>query len=138
MAEMTHEEVFEWLDNGPRWARLATVGRDGYPHVVPLGYFRLGEDIYCNMRGQRLVNVKRNPKVCITIDTGEGMGELKGAVITGDATVIDDPVAILEIQRESARRRGTPEDQLPTEARPGRPLVRIAPRTIASWDNAKR
>jgi PPOX class probable F420-dependent enzyme len=138
MAEMTREEVYAWLDNGPRWCRLATVGRDGYPHQVPLGYFRLDEDIYVSMRGQRLVNVRRNPKVSIVVDSGEGMNELKGAVIEGDAELIEDPAAILEVLRESARRRGTPEDQLPTEARAGRVYIRVTPRKIASWDNAKR
>jgi nitroimidazol reductase NimA-like FMN-containing flavoprotein (pyridoxamine 5'-phosphate oxidase superfamily) len=138
MAEMTREEVHAWLDKGPRWARLATIGRDGYPHVVPLGYFRLDDDVYVSMRGQRLVNVKRNPKVCLLVDEGEGMRELKGAVIEGDATLVEDPSAIVEVLRESARRRGTPEDQLPTEAPRGRSYIKITPRKIASWDNSKQ
>ncbi|MEZ4501319.1 MAG: pyridoxamine 5'-phosphate oxidase family protein [Dehalococcoidia bacterium] len=138
MAEMTRDEVNAWLDNGPRWIRLATNGRDGYPHVVPLGYFRIDDDIYLNMRGQRLANVKRDPKVCLVLDAGEGMGDLKGAVIQGDATVIEDQAQVLELQREGLRRRGVPEDKLPTENRGRRPLVRVTPRKIASWDNSKQ
>ncbi|MSP22832.1 MAG: hypothetical protein EXR66_07460 [Dehalococcoidia bacterium] len=138
MAEMTTEEIHAYLDNGPRWGRLATVGRDGYPHIVPLGYFRIDDAVYVNMRGQRLVNARRNGKICFTIDEGEGMGELKGVVIEGDGEVIDDQARVLELQRENARHKGTPEDKLPTENRGGRPLLKIAPKKVASWDNSKR
>ena len=138
MAEMTAGEVNAYLDSGPRWGRLATVGRDGYPHVVPLGYFRHDHAFYVNMRGQRLVNARRNPRVCLTVDEGEATGELKGVVIEGDAEVIEDQAQVLELQRANARRRGTPEDKLPTENRGGRPLLRITPRKVASWDNSKR
>ena len=138
MAEMTPEEVNAYLDNGPRWGRLATVGRDGYPHIVPLGYFRLDDAVYVNMRGQRLVNARRNTRVGFTIDEGEAGTELKGVVIEGDAEVIDDQARVLELQRANARRKGTPEDKLPTENRSGRPLLRITPRKVVSWDNSKR
>ena len=137
MAEMTRDEVYAYLDHGPRWARLATNGRNGYPHVVPLGYFRVGDHVYLNMRGQRLANVRRDSKVCFVLDEGEGMRELKGVVIEGDGELIEDQAQVLELQREAARKRGVPEDQLPTENRGGRPLLKISPRNIASWDNSK-
>lgn len=137
MAEMTRDEVNAYLDNGPRWGRLATIGRDGYPHIVPLGYFRIDDHVYVNMRGQRLVNARRTPKVSFLIDEGEGMRELKGVVIEGDAELVEDQPQVLELQRAIARKRGTPEDKLPTENRGGRPLLKITPRKIASWDNSK-
>lgn len=138
MAEMTREEVYAWLDHGPQWARLATIGKDGYPHVVPLGYFRLGDELIFNMRGQRWVNIKRNPKVSVAIDEGSGMADLKGVVIRGDAIPVEDPAGCLELTRAGARARGVPEDQLPTEPRPGRTFARVKMDRIASWDNAKR
>jgi hypothetical protein len=39
--------------------------------------------------------------------------------------------------REAARWRGTPEDQLPTEPRPGAAYIRVTPRRIISWDYGK-
>ena len=138
MAELTRDEVYAWLDDGPQWIRLATVGRDGYPHVVPLGYFRLGDEIVLNMRGQREANVRRNPKVSLVLDAGTKMNDLKGIVIQGDATLIEDPAERLELTRAAARARGVPADQLPTEARAGRTFARVRPVKIASWDNSKR
>lgn len=137
MAEMTPDEIAAWLDHGPPFIRVATIGRDGYPHVVPVGYFRLGDEIVVGVRGQREVNLRRNPRVCLVLDEGTARPELKGVVITGDATVVDDPAEILELTRAAARAHGVPEADLPTTARRGRTFARIRPRRMASWDNSK-
>ncbi|MFA7249863.1 MAG: pyridoxamine 5'-phosphate oxidase family protein [Dehalococcoidia bacterium] len=137
MAEMTRDEIYAWLDHGPQWLRVATVGSDGYPHIVPLGYFRQGDDIVIHMRGQRRVNVRRNPSVCLLLDAGSARNDLKGVVIQGDATLVEDPADLIELTRAGARARGVPEDQLPTEARRGRVFARIRPVKFASWDNSK-
>jgi hypothetical protein len=43
--EMTKEEIDDFLSG--RWiARLATIGRDGYPHVTPLWYYWEGKCLY--------------------------------------------------------------------------------------------
>lgn len=137
MAEMTRDEVYAYLDSHGGYAVLSTVGKGGYPHAVPLGFFREGDEIVLPVRGQRKVNIARNPKVGVTLESGRGMKELKGVVIQGDAILVDDPVAVLELARIGARRRGVTEDQLPTSTRPGAAYVRVRPRRIASWDNTK-
>ena len=40
---LTIQEAHEFLDSKPGWIALTTIGPDGYPHTVPLGYFRLGK-----------------------------------------------------------------------------------------------
>lgn len=138
MAEMTRDEVFEWLRSGAGWVRLATVDRNGYPHIVPLGYFVRGEEVVLNMRGQREVNVRRNPKVGLVWDAGTGMSDLKGVVARGTARLVEDDAGRLELTREAARARGVPEAELPTEARPGRSFAVVTLEHVASWDNAKQ
>jgi nitroimidazol reductase NimA-like FMN-containing flavoprotein (pyridoxamine 5'-phosphate oxidase superfamily) len=138
MAEMTRDEVYEWLNAGAGYVRLATNGRDGYPHVVPLGYFVLDEEIVLNMRGQREVNVRRDPKVSLCWDAGTSMADLKGVVVRGTARMVDDPAGRLELTRAGARAQGVAEAALPTEARPGRNFAVVKVEHIASWDNAKR
>jgi nitroimidazol reductase NimA-like FMN-containing flavoprotein (pyridoxamine 5'-phosphate oxidase superfamily) len=137
MAEMTRDEVYAYLDTHGGYAVLSTIGRGGYPHAVPLGFFRQGDDVILPVRGQRKVNIARNPKVAVTVESGRTMKELKGVVIQGDATLVEDPAAVLDLAREGARRRGTAEDQLPTSTRPGAAYVRVSPRRMASWDNTK-
>lgn len=138
MAEMTRDEVFEWLRSGVGWVRLATVDRDGYPHVVPLGYFMVDDEIVLSMRGQREANVRRNPKVGLCFDAGTQMSDLKGVVIRGDARLVEDHDELVELARAGARARGVSEDELPSEPPRGRTYIRVTPVKVASWDNAKR
>ncbi|MPZ98474.1 MAG: hypothetical protein GEU80_03890 [Dehalococcoidia bacterium] len=135
---MSRERIYEYIQGGPRWGRLATDGRDGFPHVVPLSYYVLGEDLIISARGQRLANIRRDPKVCFTIDSGTDMSNLAGAVLQGSAQVVEDEAERLELSREGMRRRGTAEDQLPTELRPGQYYIKLRPEKTASWDYATR
>ncbi len=140
MATFTTEEAHAFLDSRPGtgWAVLSTNGRDGYPHTVPLGYFRRGEDVFLGARGQRVANVRRDPRVSVLVEDGVEIAELRGVLIRGDAEVIDDPAEVLELSREGMRQRGTPEADLPTEVRAGSAYIRVRPRTLTSWDNTRR
>ncbi|HTE84642.1 MAG TPA: pyridoxamine 5'-phosphate oxidase family protein, partial [Dehalococcoidia bacterium] len=63
--ELTKDEVHAYMDSKPGWIVLTTIGRDGFPHSIPIGYFRLGDDIYlgCRAGTQKLKNIERNPLV---------------------------------------------------------------------------
>lgn len=118
---------------------MTTIGADGYPHSVPIGYFRLGEDVYlgCRAGTQKLKNIERNQKVSLSLEAGRSMGDIKGVLIQGDAVVYTDPENLLRLAREAARLRGVPDADLPTEARPGAAYIRVTPRKIISWDYAR-
>ncbi len=134
---MTREEAYGFIDNGPRWAVLTTVGPDGYPHAVPLGYYRDGDELFVNARGTRLANIRKHPQVALLLESGEKAAELRGLLIEGDARLVEEPVEALRLSRIAGRRRGTPEAKLPTEPPPGLVWARITPRRMRSWDNAK-
>ncbi|MGH6914239.1 MAG: pyridoxamine 5'-phosphate oxidase family protein [Geminicoccales bacterium] len=136
----TREEAYEYLDSRPGWLILTTIGGGGYPHTVPIGYFRIGDDVYVGGRDgtQRLRNVERNPKVSALVESGGSMQDIKGLLIQGDAEVVREPAQVLELMREAARRRGTAEDALPKEARPGIAYIRIRPRKFISWDYTRQ
>jgi nitroimidazol reductase NimA-like FMN-containing flavoprotein (pyridoxamine 5'-phosphate oxidase superfamily) len=138
-ASLTKEEAYEFLDSRPGWIILTTVGRDGFPHSVPIGYFRLGDEIYVGGRAgtQRTKNVERNPHVSLLIESGRTMQEIKGLMIQGNADVIAEPQELLPLTREAARQRGTPEEQLPTESRPGVAYIRVRPHRFISWDYSR-
>lgn len=137
--KLTRDEAYEYLDSRPGWVVLTTIGPGGYPHSVPIGYFRIGEDVYMGGREstQRVRNIRRNPKVSLLVESGSSMQDIKGLLIQGNAELIDEPGQVLELMREAARRRGTPEDQLPTEPRPGVAYIKVRPRQFISWDYSK-
>lgn len=136
---MTAEEVQAFLDSRPGWIALTTISKSGFPHTVPIGYFRLGDNIYmgCRAGTQKLKNIERNPKVSLMLEAGKTMGDIKGVCIQGHATVYTEPDDLLRLAREAAKLRGTPESDLPTEARPGAAYIRVQPEKIISWDYAK-
>jgi nitroimidazol reductase NimA-like FMN-containing flavoprotein (pyridoxamine 5'-phosphate oxidase superfamily) len=138
-ARMTDLEVKAFLDTKPGWIVLSTIGRQGYPHSVPLGYFRLGDDIYigCRAGTQKVKNIERNPKVSLVLESGSTRPELKGVLIQGHATVHTAPETVLRLSREAARLRGVAEDALPREPRPGVAYIQVEPRRIISWDYSR-
>lgn len=136
---MTHEEIEAFIDSRPGWIAVTTLGSDGYPHTVPIGYFRDGEAIYigCRHPTQKTRNIERNPKVSLMLEAGSTMADIKGLVIQGDAALVTDPAEVLPLQRQAGRLRGTPEADLPAEARPGAAFIKVTPRKYITWDYAK-
>ena len=138
---MTDDEIRAFLDSRPGWIALTTLGRDGFPHTVPIGYFRDGDAIYmgCRAGSQKTKNVERSPQVSLMLESGSSMGEIKGLLIQGHASVVhDDAARVLELSRESARRRGTPESELPAEADPDSAFIEVRPARYISWDYSKQ
>lgn len=137
--KLTKEEAHEFLDSRPGWLVLTTIGRDGYPHSVPIGYFRLDDDVYVGGRAgtQRAKNIARNLKVSALIESGSSMQDIKGLMIQGEASLVTEPDEVLRLMREAGRRRGTPDDQLPAEPRPGVAYIKITPQRYISWDYSR-
>jgi nitroimidazol reductase NimA-like FMN-containing flavoprotein (pyridoxamine 5'-phosphate oxidase superfamily) len=75
----------------PRVARLATVGMDSYPHIVPIWFRRDGDDIvFGSDRDNRKVrNILANPKGAVVIG-GELPIEDEGYMIQGDLSIAND------------------------------------------------
>ncbi len=138
---MTEDEIRAFLDSRPGWIALTTLGRDGFPHTVPIGYFRDGDTIYmgCRAGSQKTKNVERSPQVSLMLESGSAVGDIKGLLIQGHASVVhDDAARVLELSRESARRRGTAESELPAEADPDSAFIEVRPARYISWDYSKQ
>jgi len=138
-ATLTRDEARAYLDAKPGWIILTTIGRDGFPHSIPIGYFRLGDEVYigCRAGTQKLKNIQRNPHVSLLVQSGSNMQDIKGLMIQGEASVLTSPDDLLRLGREAARQRGVPESQLPAEPRPGAAYIRVVPKKIISWDYSR-
>ncbi len=137
MAESLTDAAFDaFLDSRPGWMVLCTVGPDGYPHSVPLGYFRVDDRIYlgCRDRTTKVRNVERNPKVSLLVESGSTMADIKGAMVQGTAVVHRAPDEVLRCMRLGAAARGVPEDQWPTAPRDGSAYIEVRIDKRISWD----
>ena len=134
--KLTDEQIEAYLDSRPGWAILSTIDDDGFPHSVPLGYFRLGRDIVMGVRDRthKVSNVESNPNVSVLLEDGSSMADIRGVMLQGRARIVRDHDEALELAREGARARGVPESDLPTEPRPGAAYIRMTPVRTRSWD----
>lgn len=137
--KMTDEQIEAYLDSRPGWAVLSTIDKDGFPHSVPLGYFRFGRDIVMGVRDRtrKVANVENNPNVSIMLEDGSSMADIRGVMIQGHARIVREPAEALELAREGARARGVPESEWPTAPRPGAAYIRMTPVRMLSWDYSR-
>tara|TARA_B000000565_G_scaffold149165_1_gene112869 strand:+ start:184 stop:609 length:426 start_codon:yes stop_codon:yes gene_type:complete len=137
--KMSKEEVDAFLDSKPGWMMLTSQGRDGYPHTVPIGYFRDGDRIFmgCRDNTQKVKNIERNPKVSLVIEDGKTMSDLRGILFRGDASVVREDEERLKISRLAAKKRGAPEDEWPTTASAGAVFIKVDSPRVTSWDYSK-
>src|SRR5689334_408203 len=123
---------------------LVSNGRDGYPHAVPM-WFTVDDDgcIYMTTygRSQKAVNLRRDPKVALLVESGLRYDQLKGVLIRGHAEVLEDlELAVRTLIRIQTKHMGTlaegVEDVMRQQARK-RVVIKITPERVASWDHAK-
>lgn len=130
-----------------RTLTLCSHGAHGYPHAVAM-WFAVDPDgtvwMTTYRKSQKAVNVRRNPKVALHIESGDTYDSLKGVCIRGEAEIVDDLETVVRtIMRVNEKMSGAMfpvgegvEDAIRGQARK-RIALRITPVRIASWDHAK-
>src|SRR5262250_1575019 len=80
-------KLIEW----ERVCRVATAGGGGMPHVVPVCHVVDGGKIYFGTgRGQKVVNLRANPQIALTVDLySDAWANLKGVTVQGRAALIE-------------------------------------------------
>jgi nitroimidazol reductase NimA-like FMN-containing flavoprotein (pyridoxamine 5'-phosphate oxidase superfamily) len=91
---MLSRNLRAFLDE-PRVARLSTVGRDGFPHVVTIWFARDRDDLLfaCERGDQKVRNALRNPKAAVVVG-GDPKRADAGYMIQGTLTVEEVRVCV--------------------------------------------
>lgn len=87
IAEMLAKPHAQQLLNGPEPARLAYIGLDGDPRVIPIGFWTEGQQILMATvpKAAKVAALGTNPTVALTID--QGAFPPKALMIRGTAAV---------------------------------------------------
>lgn len=159
---MTPEEVSRLLSSS-RKVHLATIGKDGTPHLVTMYYVMVdGQITFWTYRtSQKAVNLAADPRITCLVERGEAYFDLCGVQVQGVARRIDDPAAVLGIGRaitavmagqavappgpadqdEAPRMTGDQDaaalDDYVRRAARKRIGFTVEPRRIISWDHSK-
>jgi PPOX class probable F420-dependent enzyme len=141
--KMTEEERRKFLEEA-RTMILVSNGRDGWPHPVPMWFvIRDGKPLMSTYStSQKVLNLRRDPRVTALVEAGEQYDELRGVMIRGKAEIIEERPLVEDVQVAFARKYMAgpfPEgaEELIRARAAKRVAIRIVPERVTSWDHAK-
>jgi PPOX class probable F420-dependent enzyme len=140
LIKFNRDEQEQFLNKNLK-AALATLDKNGFPHVVAMNYFYIDGAIYMTSygRAQKVVNIRRNPKVGVMVESGRSYGELQGVLVRGHCQIIEDPEQVRESLRAIGQKQGQRSGVQPEAgaSTPKRVVLKIVPERITSWDHTK-
>src|SRR3954454_15899269 len=122
-----------------RKCALATIDPHGFPHLVPMNYRERDGVYYMSSYGkaQKVVNVRRNPKVGIMVESGGAYAKLKGVMVRGECEIVEDPDTVAEIMGWLGEGRTTERPSGAGRSPPKRVVLEITPQKPFTWDHSK-
>lgn len=123
---------------------LTSLDRRGYPHSVAMWYV-VDPDGAVAMttfaKSQKAVNLRRDPRCAVLIESGRSYDELKGLLIRGRATLVEDTERVLDLlgrvhEKYNHGQAAEVRDALLAQARK-RVIIRVPTEWVSSWDHRK-
>ncbi|MFT4086485.1 MAG: PPOX class F420-dependent oxidoreductase [Gordonia sp. (in: high G+C Gram-positive bacteria)] len=152
---MSDDEIADFI-RSHRTATFATTGKDEQIHLVAMWYAALDADpnsdapitgpipelwFETKEKSQKVVNLRRNPRLTALLEDGLTYDELRGVSIEGVAEIHHDPETCLRVGINVWERYNGPytDDLRPAvEAMMNkRVAVRLVPQRVRSWDHRK-
>ncbi len=147
LIRMSDDELRSFLAES-RTMTIVSNGPDGFPHPMPM-WFTVDEDGSVRMttfrKSQKVRNLQRDPRVALMVEAGTEYAELRGAVLYGEAELVDDADTIVDTLLRASGQGAPPEDPQARAAMeavfakqvPKRICIRVKPQRSVSWDHRK-
>lgn len=144
--ELNEAERRDFIDSA-KTIIIVSNGRDGYPHPMPMWFYRAEDDcVYCTTfrKSQKVLNYKRDSKATLLVESGVEYAELKSVMIYATAEVIDD-LETVQNTLLNINTRGQEVDPAQRETlieamsgtAPKRVVIKFTPEGYVSWDHSK-
>lgn len=142
---LSEDEAWAFIADA-RDMHVATIGKDGSPHLTT-NWFGLPNEkqiAFNSYEGsQKIVNLRRDPRITLLFADGETYGELRGVSMKGRVRFVDDPdenVKVLTAIHE--RNMAYTEPRITGDANPGtkapkRTSMIVEIEKMISWDHRK-
>lgn len=145
--QLTDPEIKDFLQSS-RTIILVSNGKNGFPHPMPMWYLqdKEGRILMTTFRkSQKILNLKRDPRVALLVESGDVYTELKSVLIQAEAEIIDDLETTIDTMFKLSVHRGEAsldqEEAMKNGLRNGvgkkRVVMRFKPLSIVSWDHKK-
>ena len=139
---MSDDEISAFLEAG-RDLQVASIDADGTPHLVTMWYAMQDGEIafWTYGKSQKIINLRRDPRLTVLVATGEVYEQLKGVSIQGQAEIVDDPDDVLRYGEAVYERYWGPLNDTVREGVRAmgakRVVIVVKPDKILSWDHSK-
>ncbi len=140
---MSEDELWKFIEER-KSLQVATIGADGAPHLTTLWFVIIDGEIAFETftKSQKIVNLKRDPRIAVLVEGGIKYNELRGVAINGRAVLHDDPAVVLPYAVAMVRRNQpeVPAEHVAAAAKmmaAKRTVVVVKPEKIVSWDHRK-
>jgi PPOX class probable F420-dependent enzyme len=137
---LTEPEAADFV-RAHRKAALATLDRDGFPHLVAMNFYEKDGAYWMTSyaKAQKVLNIRRNPKVALMIEAGEAYGELRGLMVRGRCEIIEGEDAVRGAFAAMAAARGATyrRPEAAQDSAPKRVVLKVVPDKTVSWDYTK-
>ena len=142
LIRMNDEEIRAFLAE-QRILQVATIDRDGWPHLVAMWYVLINSQIvfWTYAKSQKAVNLRRDARLTCLVEAGERYDELRGVQMKGRAIISDDRETVQRIgeviwERYTGSLNATTRQMVVAQAAK-RVAVFVKPIEIVSWDHRK-
>lgn len=143
---LSREEIDAFLAE-QKTVILVSNGKDGYPHPMPMWFYADATGaIHCTTfrKSQKVLNLQRDPRATLLVESGESYAELKSVLIYATAEIVDDRDAVVDtLVRINSRGRTLTDaerqalsDAVSATAEK-RVLLKFPPERYVSWDHGK-
>ena len=140
---MSDGEVADLLADA-RTLTCATIGRDGWPHLMPLWFVVRDAEpwAWTYAKSQKVRNLERDPRCTLQVETGGEYVELRGVMLACEAVIHRELDAVSALGAEIAARYGgadlTPELEAAMRRQAAKRVgLQFVERRRASWDHRK-
>lgn len=140
---MTDDEVATLIKENKK-LQLATINRDGSPHLVTMFYGLVDDKIafWTYRTSRKAYNLRRDPRVTCLIETGDDYFELRGLMMYGTVRVLTEPNDVRYVGGEVVRTMMDLDDdeavrQAVEHTAAKRHAYIVEPTRVVSWDHRK-
>ena len=139
---MSEDEVDTFLTQ-QRSSTVATVGANGQVHLVAMWYAWFDGHVWLETKAksQKVVNLRRDPRMSFLTETGHTYDQLRGVALEGTGVVIDDEAVVWDVCVRIFERYNAPYTE---ELKPfvelmarNRVVVRLDAERSRTWDHRK-
>jgi len=145
--KLTPEEMDEFLTTGHTLI-VATIRKSGEPFMMPIWYVWMDGAFWVGTgaNSAKVGHIKRDPRVCCMVETGDAWVDLKAVIANCDAVFVEDKAQVAKVNAAihakyapfRMQRAALPE-KTQNHYNRARAIIKMTPREgeVRSWYNRK-